>query len=97
MWHKDDKCVFYDSQNDRCVKIGRNVISDTCCYQRMRGDEKTIPMKMSNELETKLIMKYNKFINTEQGKIWMNSWKEKNKSDGDFGDFIYDFYPELLQ
>lgn len=43
--------------------------------------------------------KYEQFLQTERGKEWQNSWRERTGSqyDGDFGDYLYDFYPEILQ
>lgn len=43
--------------------------------------------------------KYEEFIKTEKGKQWKNHWKKEMGSDscGDFGDYLYDFYPEMLQ
>ena len=43
--------------------------------------------------------KYKQFIQTERGKEWQNSWRERTGSqyDGDFCDYLYDFYPEMLQ
>lgn len=57
--------------------------------------------KISNEEE--LINKYNEFIKTEAGQKWKKDWQENsckdnttNPNPGDFGDYLYDFYPELL-
>ena len=35
---------------------------------------------------------------TEKGKEWRKGWQDRtgNTSDGDFGDYLYDFYPEYL-
>lgn len=43
--------------------------------------------------------KYEIFIKTVEGKKWAEKWKENMHSDiaGDFGDYLYDFYPEMLQ
>lgn len=43
--------------------------------------------------------KYEQFIQTERGKEWQNSWRKRTGSqyDGDFCDYLYDFYPEMLQ
>ena len=43
---------------------------------------------------------YKNFIKTEEGKKWQNLWKMQTGSDrigGDYGDYLYDFHPELLQ
>ena len=43
---------------------------------------------------------YKNFIKTEEGKRWQNLWKMETGSDrigGDYGDYLYDFHPELLQ
>ena len=41
---------------------------------------------------------YEKFIKTRKGKKWAKQWKEITHSDiaGDFGDYLYDFYSEML-
>lgn len=55
---------------------------------------------MSNaKKKNKLKKRYDKFIKTEEGKKWMTGWKKSTQSDvaGDFGDYLYDFYPEMLQ
>lgn len=48
--------------------------------------------------EEKLKEKYLNFIDTEDGKNWKDKWIKSMGSDmsGDFGDYLYDFYPELL-
>ena len=42
---------------------------------------------------------YEQFIQTERGKKWKYFWKSQTGSErsGDFGDYLYDFYPETLQ
>ena len=42
---------------------------------------------------------YNDFIKTKRGQEWVMFWKRETGSDrsGDFGDYLYDFYPEMLQ
>lgn len=43
--------------------------------------------------------KYEQFIRTASGKEWIEFWRKKigSNNGGDFGDFLYDFYPEMLQ
>ena len=43
--------------------------------------------------------KYEQFIQTKEGKAWKRFWQTKvgTQNDGDFGDYLYDFYPEMLQ
>lgn len=43
--------------------------------------------------------KYEQFIQTERGKEWKHFWQSQTGSErsGDFGDYLYDFYPEMLQ
>ena len=43
--------------------------------------------------------KYNNFLETKRGQEWVVFWKRETGSEisGDFGDYIYDFYPEMLQ
>lgn len=42
---------------------------------------------------------YNNFLETKRGQEWVVFWKRETGSEisGDFGDYIYDFYPEMLQ
>lgn len=47
--------------------------------------------------EGELRLRYSKFLKTEEGKQWEKTRQNAN-SDGtcDFGDFLYDFYTEML-
>ena len=51
------------------------------------------------EREAEMKKEYEAFILTESGKEWKKGWQEQMGSDscGDFGDYLYDFYPEMLQ
>ena len=42
---------------------------------------------------------YEQFIKTKAGKEWKRFWHSQTGSErsGDFGDYLYDFYPEMLQ
>ena len=55
-------------------------------------------MTCYEERETELKKEYEEFMLTECGKEWKKGWKERMCSDicGDFGDYLYDFYPEML-
>lgn len=48
--------------------------------------------------EKELKEKYEKFIQTKEGKEWVSHWQKITGSDisGDFGDYLYDFYPEMI-
>jgi len=37
-------------------------------------------------------------MKTKAGQVWKKTWQIKMGSDiaGDFGDYLYDFYPEIL-
>ena len=43
--------------------------------------------------------KYEQFIQTEKGKEWKPFWQSQTGSErsGDHGDYLYDFYLEMLQ
>ena len=43
--------------------------------------------------------KYEQFIQTKEGKEWKHFLQNEMGSErsGDFGDYLYDFYPEMLQ
>ena len=45
-----------------------------------------------------LEIEYNEFLETKRGQEWKEHWKNEIDSDscGDFGDYLYDFYPEML-
>lgn len=51
------------------------------------------------EREEELKTKYGNFLITEAGIKWRKRWQDEIGSDscGDFGDYLYDFYPEMLQ
>lgn len=42
---------------------------------------------------------YNNFLETKRGQEWVMFWKRETGSErsGDFGDYLYDFHPEMLQ
>lgn len=46
-----------------------------------------------------LKIEYNNFIETKRGQEWQMFRKREANSErcGDFGDYLYDFYPEMLQ
>ena len=50
--------------------------------------------KRMKELE----LEYNEFLKTKSGQEWQEHCKHKTGSDlrGDFGNYLYDFYPEML-
>ena len=49
-----------------------------------------------------LEIEYNEFLKTKCGQEWKVDWikrysnSEDIKDAGDFGDYLYDFYPEIL-
>ena len=46
-----------------------------------------------NELE----LEYKEFVNTDSGKMWLYDCNSRNNGQtGNSGDYIYDFYPEIL-
>lgn len=50
-----------------------------------------------NKTEEDIKVEYMNFIKTDKGKEWLDLQHNNMKSDGDFGDYLYDFYPEMLQ
>lgn len=42
--------------------------------------------------------KYDDYIKTKVGQKWQKAWQKRMGSDtaGDFGGFLYDFYPEII-
>ena len=51
------------------------------------------------EIELELEQEYKEFIKTDEYKDWIESWKGRteNIEDIGFGEYLYDFYPEMLQ
>lgn len=42
-------------------------------------------------------LEYEEFVKTDSGKRWLDDCKSRNNGQtGDSGDYIYDFYPEIL-
>ena len=43
--------------------------------------------------------KYEAFLKTAKGQEWKREWIARTglEEDGGFGDYLYDFYPELLR
>lgn len=50
------------------------------------------------EIEVELEGEYKEFIKTDEGKTWIESWNGRieNVEDVGFGEYLYDFYPEML-
>ena len=48
--------------------------------------------------EEELKVEYENFLKTKEGQEWKEHWKNEIGSDSccDFGDYLYDFYPEML-
>ena len=47
-----------------------------------------------------LLREYWDFLATEEGQDWKTEWEDKSFDDADagcFGDYLYDFHPEMLQ
>lgn len=55
-------------------------------------------MNSREQRELELKCEYEKFLQHSDGKKWRKEWQERMRSDrpGDFGDFLYDFYTEML-
>lgn len=55
--------------------------------------------KVLKERETTLKYEYEEFIKTDEGKQWIGSWNRRMPygEDVGFGEYLYDFYPEMLQ
>ena len=50
------------------------------------------------EIEAELEEEYKDFIKTNEGRQWIESWngRTENIEDVGFGEYLYDFYPEML-
>lgn len=51
------------------------------------------------EIEIELEKEYKDFLKTDEGKKWMESWNGRmpDNEEVGFGEYLYDFYPEMLQ
>ena len=60
---------------------------------------KIIEKGTKHKTEEDIKYEYMKFIKTDKGKEWLEFWKNNMGSNlaGDFCDYLYDFYPEMLQ
>lgn len=54
---------------------------------------KIIEKGTKHKTEEDIKDEYMKFIKTDEGKEWLEFYD----LGGDFGDYLYDFYPEMLQ
>lgn len=58
--------------------------------------------KSREQKERQLRKRYDAFIRTKSGQEWKELWKtridpdDREKEAGDFGDYLYDFHPEML-
>ena len=54
--------------------------------------------KSYKKREEELKVEYENFLNTKEGQEWKEHWKNEIGSDSycDFGNYLYDFYPEML-
>lgn len=53
------------------------------------------------KIEEELKVEYENFLKTKEGQEWKEKWNKSYdfygmNDAGDFGDFLYDFYPEML-
>ena len=79
-WSYDNECM----SKEFCVAVLDKWLEGMMCKSK---DEKI------KELE----LEYEEFIKTEDGKKWLEDCKNRNNGQtGDCGDYIYDFYTEVL-
>lgn len=81
------------------TRMGRNCDTGTLSIAVLEELEEE-DYKMSDICKDReaLRPKYEQFIQTEKGKEWKHFWQSQTDSErnGDFGDYLYDFYPEML-
>lgn len=74
--------------------------SGSCDGVADRGREEiTIENSCSGFLKREEVLKreYEDFLKTDKGKVWKEAWQMRFGTNmGDFGDYLYDFYPEFL-
>lgn len=82
------------------TKMGRNCDTGTLSIEVLEEPEEE-SYKINDICKDReaLRPKYEQFIQTERGKEWKHFWQSQTGSErsGDFGDYLYDFYPEMLQ
>lgn len=82
------------------TRMGRNCDTGTLSIAVLEEPEEE-NYRMSDICKDReaLRPKYEQFIQTERGKEWKHFWQSQTGSErsGDFGDYLYDFYPEMLQ
>lgn len=61
-------------------------------------DSKGGGIMSKQERLSELEKEYDVFIQTEDGREWQDYWRTEIGSDdcGDFGDYLYDFYTEMV-
>ena len=79
-------------------EIEDGVKCDTCGYIiRSNFSEDRSEMITKEERLKELELEYEEFVKTDSGKKWVDNCKSRNNGQvGDCGDYIYDFYPEVL-
>ena len=61
------------------------------------GERRITVTREREERLKELELKYQEFIKTDSGKKWLDDCKSRNNGQtGDCGDYLYDFYPEVL-
>lgn len=79
-------------------EITDGIQCDTCGFI-IRSDfsEDYSEIITKEERLRELELEYEEFIKTDSGKKWLDDYKNRNNGQtGDCGDYIYDFYPEVL-
>ena len=79
-------------------EIEDGVKCDTCGFI-IRSDfsEDCSEMITKEERLKELELEYEEFVKTDSGKKWVDNCKSRNNGQvGDCGDYIYDFYTEVL-
>ena len=78
-----------NERTNREIKMGHNLFK-----MWQSGEFEKDKEYFSKELR----QKYEDYIKTKTGQEWQKAWQARMGSDiaGDFVDFLYDFYPEML-
>ena len=85
---KDGDCIFH-------IRVSNNELD---CWQKQQLNFAFKGGYMTREERLKeLELEYEEFVKTDSGKRWLDDCKSRNNGQtGDSGDYIYDFYPEIL-
>lgn len=90
------KCDYFEKSKNN---ITCSECTDDCYNLTMSCKCPKLENKSIVDIREQYREEYEEFIATERGIEWQNFWKRETGSErhGDYGDYLYDFHPEVLQ